>query len=121
MPSGRIATTRPPPRASAAAAGGAAVATRHDGTTNEQGDYSNAVVVYAADDGVELWRKSRWEGKGPPFTWGLAFSGDSGTFAIGHWDSFACVERRSIVAARMRMRAAFDPPPFVLGSPTAAC
>ena len=49
-------------------------------------------MVYAADDGVELWRKSRWEGKGPPFTWGLAFSGDSGTFAIGHWDSFACVE-----------------------------
>ena len=34
-----------------------------------------------------------WLGTGPPFTWALAFSGNSKCLAIGHWDSYAYVVR----------------------------
>ena len=65
------------------------VAVSPDGGVVAAGDYSNQVVAYASADGAELWRKSAWRGKGAPFTWGLSFSGDGRTLAIGHWDGYA--------------------------------
>ena len=67
------------------------VAVSPDGALVAAGDYANAVVVYDAADGHVVWEKRTWSGKGAPFTWGLRFSGDSGSLAIGHWDSYAYV------------------------------
>ena len=62
-----------------------------DGAFVAAGDYANAVRVYAARTGAPVWEKTAWAGKGAPFTWGLAFSGNSRTLAIGHWDAYAYV------------------------------
>jgi WD40 repeat protein len=62
-----------------------------DGRLVAAGDYANVVRVYSADDGTPVWEKNSWLGKGAPYTWGLSFSGDSSTLAIGHWDSYAYI------------------------------
>jgi DNA-binding beta-propeller fold protein YncE len=67
------------------------VAVSPDGRYVAAGDYANAVRVYAGATGALAWEKTAWEGKGPPFTWGLHFSGDSSTLAIAHWDGYAYV------------------------------
>ena len=67
------------------------VAVSPDGAFVAAGDYANAVRVYAARSGAPVWEKSSWSGKGAPFTWGLAFSGNSAALAIGHWDAYAYV------------------------------
>ena len=67
------------------------VAVSPDGLLVAAGDYANTVKVYLAENGVLVWEKTSWTGKGAPFTWGLAFSGNSHTLAIGHWDAYAYV------------------------------
>ena len=65
------------------------VAVSPDGRFVAAGDYADTVTVYGAATGVKAWSKSSWDYKGAPFTWGLAFSGDSTMLAIGRWDAHA--------------------------------
>ena len=47
--------------------------------------------MYDARNATKLWAKTFWLGAAPPFTWALAFSGNSRRLAIGHWDAYAYV------------------------------
>ena len=67
------------------------VAVSPNGKCIAAGDYGNVVRVYNYNHGTQLYEKASWTGKGAPFTWGLAWSGDSETLVIGHWDCYAYV------------------------------
>mmetsp|Transcript_12739 Transcript_12739/g.37927 ORF Transcript_12739/g.37927 Transcript_12739/m.37927 type:complete len:2278 (-) Transcript_12739:673-7506(-) len=67
------------------------VAVSPNGAYVAAGDYSNCVAVYDTRAACKLWTKASWLGTGPPFTWALAFSGDSQRLAIGHWDAYAYI------------------------------
>ena len=62
-----------------------------DGRYVAAGDYADEVRAYDADSGGLLWSNEKWAGKSSPFTWGLAFAGNSATLAIGRWDKHAYV------------------------------
>ena len=53
------------------------VAVMPNGKFVAAGDYANCVRVYDAAEGATAWEKTEWLGQGSPYTWGLAFSGDS--------------------------------------------
>ena len=71
------------------------------------GDYAAVVRVYSAADGTTVWEKASWAG-GPEFeanfTWGLSFSSDASTLAIGHWDQHAYVIDTATWSERARIR-----------------
>ena len=65
----------------------------------------NCVALYDKHAASKLWAKTTWLGTAPPFTWALAFSGDSQRLAIGHWGAFAyiiCIKDFSQIAALKR-------------------
>ena len=70
------------------------------------GDYADVVRVYRArKEGQLVWEKTTWATSNTtPYTWGLAFSADSGTLAIGHWDCWAYAIDTATWTERARAR-----------------
>ena len=71
------------------------------------GDYAAVVRVYRAADGATVWEKTSWAGGAAfetNFTWGLSFSSDASTLAIGHWDQHAYVIDTATWSERARIR-----------------